>query len=298
MKKNEQAKKMIDRQVLALRAARDTTVRYGYSLNLKAAIYYGDKEYAVAEATWLEALELCEQTQDSNSPEKITILNNLGTLYHDTGQYEKGLSARRKQIKMAQRLLGKAHPDSFIAGINFAHLLSETGEVARSVRMLESQRKLFEAYDFTQTNLYLRHLRLIGMNSRDMGNYKLSEDSFKTALTISISPHLNDPDDIGRLMGGLAKTLEAAGKLEDSMKVYKQALDHYLEHRGTDDWYTNRERLNLARLLHKLGRNTEAIELLRELQASMGRNDEPDDDDRQLISDSGELMQTIQEAAR
>ena len=132
------------------------------------------------------------------------------------------------------------------------------------------------------------------MNSRDIGDYRLSEDSFKTALTISISPHLNDPDNIGRLMGGLAKTLEAAGKLEDSMKVYKQALDHYLEHRGTDDWYTNSKRLDLTRLLHKLGRNTEAIKLLRELQASMGRNDEADDDDRQLISDAGELMRALE----
>jgi hypothetical protein len=47
-------------------------------------------------------------------------------------------------------------------------------------------------------------------------------------------------------------------------------------------------------LLHKLDRNTEAVELLQELQASMGRNDEADDDDRQLISDAGELMRALE----
>ena len=104
--------------------------------------------------------------------------------------------------------------------------------------------------------------------------------------------------DIGRALGGLAKTLEAACKLEEALNYAQQALNHHQEHRGPDNWHTNRKRLDLARVLHKLGRNIEATELLRELQASMGRNDEPGDNNRQLISDSGELMQTIQEAAR
>jgi tetratricopeptide (TPR) repeat protein len=93
----------------------------------------------------------------------------------------------------------------------------------------------------------------------------------------------------------MAKTLEAAGKLEDSMKVYKQALDHYLQHRGTVDWYTNSKRLDLARVLHKLGRSTEAVKLLLELQTSMGRNDEPDDDDRKLMGDAAALKRNIDE---
>ena len=100
--------------------------------------------------------------------------------------------------------------------------------------------------------------------------------------------------DIGRALGGLAKTLEAAGKLEEALNYAQQALNHHLEHQGPDDWHSNRKRLDLARLLHKLDRNTEAIELLQELQASMGRNDEADDDDRQLISDAGELMRALE----
>ena len=100
--------------------------------------------------------------------------------------------------------------------------------------------------------------------------------------------------DIGRALGGLAKTMEAAGKLEEALKVYKQCLDHRLQYEGPDSFYTNLERLDLARVLHKLDRNTEAIELLRELQASMGRNDEPDDDDRQLIADASRLRSTIE----
>ena len=48
-------------------------------------------------------------------------------------------------------------------------------------------------------------------------------------------------------------------------------------------------------MLQKLGRNSEAVPLLDELLASMGRNNEPDDDDRQLLADAEELMRSLDE---
>jgi hypothetical protein len=37
------------------------------------------------------------------------------------------------------------------------------------------------------------------------------------------------------------------------------------------------------------------VALLRELQGSMGRNDNPDDDDSQLINDAAELLKAIKD---
>jgi tetratricopeptide (TPR) repeat protein len=107
-----------------------------------------------------------------------------------------------------------------------------------------------------------------------------------------------EPEDfqIGRALVGLAKTLEEACKLEEALTYWQQALEHRLTHEGPDAWWPNRKRLDLARVLHKLERNAEAIALLQELMASMGRNDAPDDDDHQLISDAEELMRAIEEA--
>ena len=51
----------------------------------------------------------------------------------------------------------------------------------------------------------------------------------------------------------------------------------------------------MARVLHKLGRLSEALALLQELQDSMNRNSEPDDDDRKLLSEAEELMRSIEE---
>ena len=106
-----------------------------------------------------------------------------------------------------------------------------------------------------------------------------------------------EPSDfgIGRALGGLAKTVEEAGKLGEALAFAQQALDHRFQHEGPDAWVTNRNRFDLARVLHKLGRSAEATQLLDALQASIGSKGEPDDDDRQLLADAEELMRSLDE---
>jgi tetratricopeptide (TPR) repeat protein len=99
---------------------------------------------------------------------------------------------------------------------------------------------------------------------------------------------------IGRALGGLAKTLEESSNLKEALTYRQQTLDHRLAHEGTDAWWTNRGRLDLARVLHKLGNNSEALDQLHEFKASMARIDEPDDDDRKLISEAEELLRAVQ----
>jgi len=99
--------------------------------------------------------------------------------------------------------------------------------------------------------------------------------------------------DIGRALGGLAKTLEAAGKLEEAFKYSQQAFNHHLEHQGTDNWHTNRKRLDLARVLHKLVRFKETSSQLDELEGSMGANPDPDDEDRALLADAAALRELL-----
>ena len=81
------------------------------------------------------------------------------------------------------------------------------------------------------------------------------------------------------------------------MDYSRQALAHRKTHEGPDAWWTNRGRLDLARVLHKLGRNSEATARLQELQESMARINEPDEDDCRLIGDAEELMRQVEEAS-
>lgn len=97
----------------------------------------------------------------------------------------------------------------------------------------------------------------------------------------------------GRALGGLGKTLEEAGKLDDAAGFAQQALDHPLEHEGADAWWANCNRLDLARMLHNLSRSAEKLSLLDELQVSMEKLAELDEDDQQLLVEVKELRRSI-----
>jgi tetratricopeptide (TPR) repeat protein len=97
----------------------------------------------------------------------------------------------------------------------------------------------------------------------------------------------------GRALGGLAKTLDLAGKLDEALDYGQQALAHRQTYEGPDAWWSNRERLDLAHVLQKLGQSVEALTLLDQLQMSMAGLDDPDEDDHDLIKAAAELRAEI-----
>ncbi|MEB3307904.1 MAG: tetratricopeptide repeat protein [Cyanobacteriota bacterium] len=119
-----------------------------------------------------------------------------------------------------------------------------------------------------------------GGNLRETGALEEAEALFRELVTAR--QQVLEPNDfgIGRALGGLAKTLEEASKLDEARVYAQQALVHRLDHEGPDAWWTNRKRLDLARVVSRLGRSVEAMQLLDALQASITSNAEPDDDER------------------
>ncbi|MCX5969034.1 MAG: tetratricopeptide repeat protein [Cyanobacteria bacterium] len=103
------------------------------------------------------------------------------------------------------------------------------------------------------------------------------------------------PGDLHHCRGReLAKTLEGAGKLEEALDYSQQCLNHRLEYEGPDSFYTNRSRLDVTRVFHKLERDPEALLLLNQLDASLNSKGELSDDEQQLLSDATALRAAIE----
>jgi tetratricopeptide (TPR) repeat protein len=98
-------------------------------------------------------------------------------------------------------------------------------------------------------------------------------------------------------LSGLAKTLEAAGKLAEAAAYRQRALDHRVAHEGADAWWTNRGRLDLARVLGLLGQADRALELLLQAQMSLERSVGTDDDGQELMEETQELIQSLRSGA-
>jgi nephrocystin-3 len=175
----------------------------------------------------------------------------------------------------------------------YAKYLSEESRRAESIDVRRRElliRGRFYGYEDSDLLISLNELAI---DLREIGELQEAESLFRELVTAR--QQVLEPEDfqIGRALGGLAKTLEAAGKLEEALTYSQRTLDHRLTNEGPDAWWTNLERLDLARVLHKLDRSAEALNLLDQLHESMAKLQEPDEGDLQLVVDAKELQKSI-----
>jgi tetratricopeptide (TPR) repeat protein len=242
---------------------------YIHAIDLKGAICYSNGDYNAAERCWLQCLASYDKTHAEDSPDKIGVLNTLGTLYHETDRFEEALHTRKRQLKMAQRLLGATDHDSLNAAINYAHVLHNDGEITRALSMLISIGMLFKASQKRDHCLYIRYLRLLGVCSRNAADYKLSEDSLKAALLASEESGNSSHVEIGQLMAGIANTLEAAEKYPECIDWRRKCLEHREGCLGARNASTSRARIELAKSYRINRQTSEALDELNKLESSI-----------------------------
>jgi tetratricopeptide (TPR) repeat protein len=145
--------------------------------------------------------------------------------------------------------------------------------------------------EYDHSTLYL--LFQLSVDLVNMGELDEAESLFRRLLTLQ--QQVLSPGDIfiGRAVSGLSRTLELAGRLEEALMYTRQAFDHYLVHEGSDSWFTNRQRLDLAGLMHKLGHNAEALRQLNDLQECLSARNGLEDPGHQLLEEAFMLHQQI-----
>ena len=140
----------------------------------------------------------------------------------------------------------------------------------------------------------LESIEALAIAMREIGELEEAENLFRELLVAC--QQVLEPGDfkIGSVLFILAKTLEEAGNLEQALHYGRQALDHCLIYEGPDAGCTNRERLDLARMLHKLDRSDEALSLLDQAQMSLKDIVEPDVSDAKLLEEAQELRTVLE----
>ena len=244
-----------------------------------------------------EALVLSKEAQvnltselGENCPEVFTQLSNQASLQEELGELEQAESLYRRALYGREAVLGTVHPYTLSVVYNLAEVLSQLERRDEAVPLRRRELAYARQQNGDTDPGTLTSINGLAIDLRESGALEEAEALFRELM--EGRQQVLEPSDfgIGLALGDLAKTLEEAGNLEEALTYSQQALDHRLAHEGPDAWWTNRERLDLARVLGKLGRDSEAFAQVRELQQSMGRNDNPNDDDRELIIEAAELL--------
>jgi tetratricopeptide (TPR) repeat protein len=216
----------------------------------------------------------------------------LATLSRAVGDSQTAEEAYLGLIALCQSISEKSQCEALYV---YAKYLSEESRRAESIDMRRKELLLRrQLYGDADSNVLIS-LNELAIDLREIGELQEAEILYRGL--VGASQQVLDQGDfqIGRALCGLAKTLERAGNLEEALYFSQQSLNHRLSHEGPDAWWANYERFLHARILHKLGRQPEAMVLLQEIHTSMSCIDNPDEGDSQLINDAAKLLRAVKE---
>jgi nephrocystin-3 len=272
-------------------------------------LYRKTGDYVRAEEYSHRALEASERLLGPDHPDTLAIIGHLGALHCQKGDYEQSSSYYLQALEKQERALGLVHPDTSgtlfeLALLNQAHGKTDQAKTFFD-RFVEAGKKANSANVERLDNLWIA-----GNFYLANGDYVAAEACYGWELEArerlqgaSHRDTLWAIDTLANLFRDKCDYEQAAIYYRRELEIMKQQA--YLNYLNAQDVNFLWPQYNLAKVLHKLGRKSEATTLLQELQKSMNLKDELDDNDRQdqaksdmkakwPISEVEELMSSIE----
>lgn len=234
------------------------------------SVYQDVGEYLEAERSYLRALNTSWQTE--GDPERFVILNNLGTLYVETGQYAKGNGVREQLEHLTPGVLN-GHPAAV------ARLLSVVG----SLEQARNRNDLAESYYTRSLQLFQKAKGPVSLDAAlvkndlgglrlEAGQYESASEFFRQAIrAIETASGRNDPALVHPLLN-LARCENMSGHPDEAEPVARRAAELSVKIFGEEHRVTATAILEKASALRRLGRKKPARDLEKRAKAALRNN--------------------------
>ncbi|KAL1333420.1 hypothetical protein HN51_062251 [Arachis hypogaea] len=209
--------------------------------------------------------EVIDNLKD-DSPHLDLILMHMGSMYSTLSKFGKSLDTYQRAFNIMERTYGKDSPFLVTPYLAMAKVLGSTGKATKAIEkyhcaitILESKRGA-ESKDLVVPLLGLGNLLLKERRVND------AETHFTRVLDIYTKSYGQNDGRIGLAMTSLAQVKCAQGKSDEAIHLYERAL-HVMNDSNyllPDDSIMEKMRVDLAELLHAVGRAQEGRELLEE----------------------------------
>lgn len=223
----------------------------------------------------------------------LVSMDELGRDLMALGAAEEALDLLHCCLTLREEALGAQHHDTFGTAYNLAEVLSVLDRQAEAIPLRRRELAWCRKQNGDTDPGTLYSLNQLAIDLTAVGELEESEALFRKL--ISVHQEVLEPDDfdIGRALGGLAKTLEEACKLDEAADYARQCLEHRTVHEGPEAWWTNRARIELARILNKLGRDSEALLQIRDMEYILAGKHDVDNHDRLLLTEAMAISEEI-----
>ncbi|GAB4826199.1 hypothetical protein Ancab_009064 [Ancistrocladus abbreviatus] len=214
-------------------------------------------------------LKLLDEAVDGLEDEEMildSILVHMGSMYSALGKFEKSMIMYKRALKLIESLYGKNSTSLVTPLLGLANALSSTGITAEAIEKYQSAITILELSRGVETADLVLPLSAIGNLLIHEGKAKDAEYPFTRILNIYKSLYGESDGRVGLALCSLANVKCAQGNTDEAIGLYRQALQ-IVKGSGyvaLDDSIMEKMRIDLAELLHVVGRGDEGRELLEE----------------------------------
>jgi tetratricopeptide (TPR) repeat protein len=205
-------------RIVKKNAINDPSLRV-HILNVSATVYLSERQLKKAEATFLEALRISQET--AAIPETVDVYNNLGILYTFKGDYPKAVGSYTRALETTEKQFGPAHPMlvTILENLGFTYIRMSRYDEAE----LQFTRDLsiLEHTGLTATTMGLKSLYALGRISMEKNQLDRAQSLLGRAVETGRAISARTPE--------MAETLELYGKVLGLLSKNSEAENLHTE---------------------------------------------------------------------
>jgi tetratricopeptide (TPR) repeat protein len=241
---------------LAFFAARGETLQWRENLE-RAFDLQGRHQFAQAEALLSGLLARAEQQNPGDS--RIgAVLNALGAVYQETGQYLEAENAYLRSLALLERTLGPDDPYLVSSGLlpNLAVLYWRTGELSKAKTLLDRGLRIAEEKPGIDASIRATLLSNRASIAARRGQYAEARSLLEKALRLAAE----DPQSAiaGSVLNNLAAVAVAQHDLSSGLAYSRRSVEIFESHQADVPAELARALLNLGLLEERTGARGEA----------------------------------------
>ncbi|CAN1170658.1 Protein STRICTOSIDINE SYNTHASE-LIKE 3 [Linum perenne] len=214
----------------------------------------------------LNTLQEIVDSLNDGTPILDTVLTHMGSMYSALGKYNKSTLVYQRGIRLLEKKYGKSSTFLVSPFLGMAKGLASVKSTKKAVEIYHRAIHILESSSGAESEDLIVPLFALGNLLVKEGNATDAETPFLRILSIYSKLYGENDGRVGMAMASIAHAKCASGKTEEAIDLYKSALQILKcgSHVTIDDGVVEKMKIDLAELLHVVGRGKEGRELLEE----------------------------------
>lgn len=225
----------------------------GTSLGNLAELYRSQKQYELAESTYLRALTFWENYFGPDHPYLATVLNTLAGLYHNQQKYALAEPLSMRSLTIREKDLGPDHPDLVPNLHSLAKVLGSQRQYERAVPLLQRALAIQEKMLGPEHPAIVETLQTLAVIYSNQGQYALAELLYKRMLAIQETSFGMEHPNVAVSLYQLADMYARQSKFAVAEPLFKRSLAISEKVVGADHPITTANLYELGKVYTALG---------------------------------------------